>query len=147
LVQNEYALTDDLNQNIIPSNSTDTGISLAPQTPLTVVGQDNTHLYTTTTVPECSKTRLLTHLILYAVPDRSSLNLNVWNCSAGFVNSTTQILPLLKKDTMYLALASHRNGSVYVLFDQGNGPQIEQWTVPLVSGDPWTTVQNVTAKF
>jgi hypothetical protein len=89
---------------------------------------------------------LLTYLILYAVPDRSSLNLNMWNCSAGF-NSTSQIQPLLKENMTYLALASHQDGSVYVMYDQGNGPQIEEWKVPTVSGDPWDSISNATARF
>jgi hypothetical protein len=163
LIQHEYAITDDLNPNsIIASNTTgkisprhvsfsnhclDTGLNVATGSPLTVVGQDNTHLFNADTVPECSKSRLLTHLILYAVPDRSSLNLDVWNCSAGFINSTSQIQPLLKENSTYLALTSHQNGSIYVMYDQGNGPQIEEWKVPKVSGDPWNSVQNVTAKF
>jgi hypothetical protein len=125
----------------------DTGITLVNQSPLTVVGQDNTHFFTMETVPECSKKQLFTHLILYTIPDRSSVNLNVWNCSSGFVNSTSQIQPLLKPNTTYLELASYNNGSVYVLFDQGNGPQIEEWVTPLVSGDPWKPARNVTAKF
>ena len=38
-------------------------------------------------------------------------------------------------------------GSLYMLFDQGTGPQVEEWTVPKHAGDPWAGRRNVTVDF
>jgi hypothetical protein len=94
----------------------------------------------------------LTNLILYAVPDRSSLVLSAWNCSTGFLNHTPEIEPLQKANTTYLSLAAMndpvtKDGNVYIMFDSGNGPQVEEWTVPTHAGDPWVTRREVTVDF
>jgi hypothetical protein len=94
----------------------------------------------------------LTNLILYAVPDRSSLVLSAWNCSTGFLNHTSEIEPLQKANATYLSLAAMSDmvtgdGNVYIMFDSGNGPQVEEWTVPTRAGDPWVTRRNVTVNF
>lgn len=34
--------------------------------------------------------------------------------------------------------------NVYIMFDSGNGRQVEEWTVPIRAGDPWVTRRNVT---
>lgn len=39
------------------------------------------------------------------------------------------------------------DGSVYIMFDSGHGPQVEEWTVPKRAGDPWVTRRNVTVDF
>jgi hypothetical protein len=94
----------------------------------------------------------LTHLILFAVPDRSSLVLSAWNCTSGFSDRTSEIEPLQKPNTTYLALAAMSDrvtgiGNVYIMFDVGHGPQVEEWTVPQRAGQPWVTVKNVTVDF
>ena len=105
-------------------------------------------------MPECTHNDDLraTNLILFAVPDCSSLILNAWNCSSGYLDHTSEIQPLQKANTTYLSLASTLdkatgNGSVYIMFDSGNGPQVEEWTVPKRAGDPWITSRNVTTDF
>ncbi|KAI9711792.1 MAG: hypothetical protein M1820_001937 [Bogoriella megaspora] len=147
LVQNEFFLDDSLNWNVISTNSSETGIIFPSNSSITVVSQDNSPSFTQDLFPECAKTHPLTHLILYTSADQSTLNLNTWNCSKGFVNSTAEIAQLLKPDTTYLALASHNDGRIYVMFDPGTGPEIEEWTVPSLSGNAWTGVRNVTTSF
>jgi hypothetical protein len=71
--------------------------------------------------------------------------MNTWNCTVGFVDTTAQIQPFMKENATYLALASHGDARVYVMFDVGNGPQIEEWTVPTYSGDKWGVVSNISA--
>jgi hypothetical protein len=89
--------------------------------------------------------RPLTHLLLHTSDDRSTLQLMSSNCS--YQNSVVQnskIQSLLKLGRSYLALASHDDGRVYVMFEQGNGPEIEEWTVPATENDgPWTFARNV----
>jgi len=94
----------------------------------------------------------LANLIIYTVPDRHTLVLNAWNCSTGFVDHTSEIKPLQKPNTTYLSLAAMNDretevGTVYVMFDSGAGPQIEEWTVPQRAGDPWITSRKVTVDF
>lgn len=89
---------------------------------------------------------------MFTVPDRSSLVLNAWNCSTGFLDHTDEIKPLQKPNTTYLSLAAMSDratgdGSVYVMFDSGTGPQVEEWTMPQCAGDPWVTSRNVTIDF
>jgi hypothetical protein len=94
----------------------------------------------------------LTNLILFTVPDRSSLVLSTWNCTTGFLDHTSEIEPLQKANTIYLSLAAMSDrvtgdGNVYIMLDSGNGPQVEEWTVPKRAGDPWATSRNVTSDF
>jgi hypothetical protein len=94
----------------------------------------------------------LANLILFAVPNRSSLVLSAWNCTTGFLDHTSEIEPLQKPNTTYLSLAAMSDrvtgdGNLYVMFDSGNGPQVEEWTVPKRAGDPWVTSRNVTVGF
>lgn len=129
-----------------------TGLTVEPRSPLAVVAQDNQPLYTTDKLPECTQDTPLANLILFAVPDCSSLVLNAWNCSLGFLDHTSEIEPLQKPNTTYLSLAAMSdgatgNGNVYVIFDSGDGPQVEEWTVPERAGDPWVTSRNVTVDF
>ena len=135
-------------------NASATGLSVQPRSPLTVVSQDNQPLYTQATLPECTHGDDLraTNLILYTVPDGSSLVLSAWNCSSGYLNHTSEIQPLQKPNTTYLSLTSSLdratgNGSVYIMYDSGGGPQVEEWTVPKRSGEPWTTRRDVTTDF
>lgn len=94
----------------------------------------------------------LANLIIFAVPDRSSLILNAWNCTTGFLDRTPEIKPLQKANTTYLTLSAMSdratgNGSLYIMFDSGIGPQVEEWTVPTLAGDPWVTSRGVTVDF
>lgn len=129
-----------------------TGLRLEPQSPLAVVAQDNQPLYTTDTLPECAQNTPLTNLILFTVPDRTSLVLSAWNCTTGFLNHTSEIMPLQKANTKYLSLAAMSDkatgdGNVYIMFDSGNGRQVEEWTVPKRAGNPWVTSRKVTVDF
>lgn len=86
------------------------------------------------------------------MPDRSSIVLSAWNCSTGFLNHTSEIAPLQKPNTIFLALAAMSDmetgdANVYIMFDSGQGPQVEEWTVPTRAGDPWVDVRNVTVDF
>jgi hypothetical protein len=153
LVQHEYTLNDNLTTDII--STTDkrkcsnpchkiqfnnahqrpaTNLNVQPNSPITITRQDNTPLFTTDLLPECSKSHPLTHLIVYTVADRSSLVLNTWNCTDGFIDTTEQIQAFMKPEATYLSLASHGDAKIYVMYDQGNGPLIEEWTVPQYSG-------------
>ena len=94
----------------------------------------------------------LANLIIYTSPDRSSLSLNAWNCTSGFVDQTPAIQPLQKANTTFLSLAAMSDratgdGNLYLLFDSGTGPLVEEWTVPQHAGDPWTGRRNVTVDF
>lgn len=65
------------------------------------------------------------------------------------MNHTSEIEPLQKANTTYLSLAAMNDketgdGNVYIMFDSGNGPQIEEWTVPKRAGDAWVMNRNVT---
>lgn len=103
-------------------------------------------------MPECTRQTPLTHLILFTVPDRSSLVMNTWNCTDGFVDHKTEIEPLQRINTTYLALAAVNdrntgNGTLYVMFDSGRGPQVEEWVMPKQAGNMWVTSRNVTVDF
>ena len=94
----------------------------------------------------------LTHLILFAGPDRSSLVMIAWDIISGFLDHTFEIAPLQKPNTTFLSLAAMSDtatwdGNVYIMFDSGSGPQIEEWTVPKRAGLPWVTSRNVTVDF
>jgi hypothetical protein len=73
--------------------------------------------------------------------------MSTWNCTVGFVDTTAQIQAFMKTNATYLALTSHGDAKVYVMFDLGNGPLIEEWTVPRYSGDKWGAVRNVSTNF
>ncbi|KAL9118892.1 MAG: hypothetical protein Q9187_004552, partial [Circinaria calcarea] len=109
LQQREYTIsvTDLDSKSVISLTSqSPTGLTVEPRSPLVVVAQDNQPLYTTDTLPECTHNTPLTNLILFAVPDRSSLVLSTWNCSTGFLDHTSEIEPLQKANTTYLSLAA-----------------------------------------
>ena len=94
----------------------------------------------------------ITHLIFFAVPDRSSLVLSVWNCTSGFSDHTSEIAPLQKPNTTFLSLETIRDPEtwdalVYIMFDSGSGPQVEEWAVPKIAGLPWVTSRSVTVDF
>ena len=36
---------------------------------------------------------------------------------------------------------------MYIMFDSGKGPQVEEWTMPKRAGEPWITSRNVTVDF
>lgn len=134
---------------IADSSTVATGLTVEPQSPLAVVAQDNQPLFTTDLAPECMRETPLANLIFFAVPDRTSLVLNAWNCSSGFLDHTSEIEPLQKANTTFLSLSAMNDratgdGSLYIMFDPGTGPQIEEWTVPKRAGDPWVTSRNVT---
>ena len=129
-----------------------TPYDLPPNTPLCITTEDNTdqHL-SSVNPPECVTSGAgLTHLILFASPDRRSLNLVSWNCTSGFVDQQDQIADLLQPNRTYLGLASTTSGissitngtfenqGVFVMFikdgeDEGEEDpqlQVEQWLVP-----------------
>ena len=39
------------------------------------------------------------------------------------------------------------DSSLFVLLDTGKGPQIEEWAVPKLAGEPWTASRNVLVDF
>ncbi|KAI3327054.1 hypothetical protein HD806DRAFT_485891 [Xylariaceae sp. AK1471] len=131
--QYRYNLTSDS-----LSDPTSTVFELQPRAPLCVSSQDNRNYFTTTTLPQCATEddQQLTHLIMFPSPDRSSLSLVSWNCSSGFIDQKPKIEPLLQANRTYLGLANtltsldSEDQRVYVLFDGGNGPEIEEWQVP-----------------
>ena len=123
-----------------------------PRSPLAVAVQDNQPLYRADTLPECAKRRPLTHLIFYASRNSQRLILSAWYCSTGFSDHTPQIKPLQKPNTTYLALSALNDrargkGVIFIMFDPGTGPQIEEWTVPSLAGDPWVTRRDVNTDF
>ncbi len=137
-----------------------TAFQLAPRTPICVTTEDNRNYFTSATLPECAQTNtgaFITHLILFATPDRQNLTLVSWNCTSGFSNQTTRIEKLLKPNRTYLDLSTTSASNltfvddrVYVLYDEGNGPQAEEWQIPTSGGSdktgqngPWTLLGNV----
>lgn len=131
---------------------TATGLTVDPRAPLAVVAQDNSVLYTNTSKQQCMSDTPLANLILFTVPDRSSLVLNAWNCTTGFLDRTFEIQPLQKANTTFLSLSATNDkatgdGYLYIMSDSGTGPQVEEWTVPKLAGDPWVTSRNITIDF
>ncbi|KAF2733135.1 hypothetical protein EJ04DRAFT_553597 [Polyplosphaeria fusca] len=125
LQQYRYSLdTDELN------DAKSTAFQLPPEIPICIATQNNTSFWTPETMPECSLDTPLTHIILFATPDRSGLTLVYWNCSDGFVDQSSSISSLVKPNRSYLGLASHNDGRMYILYDAGDGPQIDEWQVP-----------------
>ena len=134
------------------TRSTATDLRVDPRASLAVLAQDNRSFYAKTKSPECAKNAPLTHLIFYTVPDRSSLVMSAWNCTTGFEDHTTEIMPLQKTNTTFLALATVSDrftstGDIYIMYDSGHGPQVEEWVMPLRAGDPWNTSRPVTVDF
>ncbi|RWA05290.1 hypothetical protein EKO27_g9816 [Xylaria grammica] len=129
----QYNLTSDEISNPISTN-----LDILPHAALSISTQDNRDYFTSTTLPECATRdgHELTDLILFSTPDRSSLNFISWNCSSGFLDQTSYIAPLLQANRTYLGLTgtltsfNPEDQRVYVLFDAGNGPEIEEWEVP-----------------
>ncbi|KAK3723043.1 hypothetical protein LTR37_002189 [Vermiconidia calcicola] len=122
-----------------------TDFELPPGAPITALTQDNTPLFPTwADRPQCSWFLPPTQLFLFGSADKSTVNAVTWNCSTGFVDITPSLQNVLKPKRDYLALSSHNDGKVYVMFDAGDGPQIEQWTVPQFSGQMWEHVSPVT---
>ncbi|KAK3358233.1 hypothetical protein B0T25DRAFT_541205 [Lasiosphaeria hispida] len=141
-------------------NAANTAFELPPHTPLCVSTEDNRNWFTEETLPECARTNtgaFITHLILFASPDRQSLTLVSWNCSSGFLVQQDRISKLLKPDRTYLGLTTTSASNltfvdqrVYVLFDGGTGPQVEEWQIPTSGGavktgqnGPWKLLGNV----
>ncbi|KAH8896042.1 hypothetical protein GQ53DRAFT_792454 [Thozetella sp. PMI_491] len=131
--------------------ATSTAFNVTPHTPICVTTEDNRNYFTAATLPECAQTNtgaFITHLILFASPDRQNLTLVSWNCSSGFADQSKRIAKLLKPDRTYLGLTSTSASNltfvddrVYVLYDEGHGPAVEEWQVP-TSGGADTTGQN-----
>ena len=131
-----------------------TGLNVDPHAPLAIIAQDNQPLYGDIShLPECTHNTPLTNLIIYTTDaSRSSLSLSAWNCTSGFVDQSADLKPLQKANATFLSLAgmSERatgNGSLYVMFDVGRGPQVEEWAVPKHAGDLWVTSRPVQVNF
>jgi hypothetical protein len=120
----------------------DTSFEMSPRTPFCVTIEDNRSFFTQSTLPECAQSgTFITHLLLLASADRQSLSLVSWNCSSGFVPQQSRIEKLLKPNRTYLGLSTTSASNltfsdqrVYVLFDEGAGPQVEEWEVPASGG-------------
>lgn len=122
----------------------ETAFDLAPHTPICVTTEDNRNYYTDATLPECAQTNtgaFITHLILFASFDRKNLTLVSWNCSNGFMVQQDRIEKLLRPNRTYLGLTTtsasnltFTDDRVYVLFDEGNGPEVEEWQIPPSGG-------------
>ena len=154
LGQHEYTIGDSVDSTSLVSMTSEsaTPLTVDSRAPLAVVAQDNQPLYTTDTLPECTQQTPLTNLIFFATPDRSSLVLSAWNCTVGFEDHTAEISPLQKPNTTYLALAAMSDratgdGDLYIMFDSGRGPEIEEWTVPKRAGDAWEVSRKVDVDF
>lgn len=154
LGQNEYTINDNVDSTSLVSmtSQSTTPLTIDARAPLAVVAQDNQPLYDSNTLPECYQQTPLTNLILYTTPDRRSLGLTAWNCTAGYEDHTAEIQPLQKQNTTILALAAMSDratgdGDMYIMYDSGAGPQIEEWTVPKRAGDPWVTRRSINADF
>ncbi|KAK4442082.1 hypothetical protein QBC34DRAFT_419271 [Podospora aff. communis PSN243] len=130
-----------LETNVLGS-AVNTSFEMSPRTPFCVTIEDNRNFFTQSTLPECARSgTFVTHLLLFASTDRTSLSLVSWNCSSGFVQQQSRIEGLLKPNRTYLGLAttsasnlSFSDQRVYVLFDEGTGPQVEEWEVPASGG-------------
>ncbi|KAK0620525.1 hypothetical protein B0T14DRAFT_497038 [Immersiella caudata] len=130
-----------LETNVLGS-AVDIDLDMSPRTPLCVTMEDNRNRFRQSPLPECAESgTFLTHLLLFASPNRHSLSLVSWNCSSGFVPQQNRIEGLLKPNRTYLGLATTSASSlsfadqrVYVLFDEGAGPQVEEWEVPASGG-------------
>ncbi|KAK5706373.1 hypothetical protein LTR97_001361 [Elasticomyces elasticus] len=158
LGQYEYSINDnepvESTSVVSITSQSATPLTVDPRAPLAVVAQDNQPLYTENniTLPECYQQTPLTTLIVYATPDRRSLVLSAWNCTAGFEDQTGEIAPLQKPNTTFLALAAMSDratgdGNIYLMFDAGTGPEVEEWTVPKRVGDPWAISRKVDVDF
>ncbi|KAK0643830.1 hypothetical protein B0T16DRAFT_459931 [Cercophora newfieldiana] len=133
----------DLETNSL-GRAVDTALEISPRSPFCVTIEDNRNWFSESTLPECARTgasTFVTHLLLFASTDRQSLSLVSWNCSSGFVPQQDRIQSLLKPNRTYLGLATTSDSSltfsgqrVYVLFDEGAGPQVEEWEVPASGG-------------
>lgn len=99
-----------------------------------MASQNNTSQFSVAERPECSRPFPLTQQQLYPSANRSTLNLVAYNCSSGFVSLAPQLAPVLKENRTYLALSSHGDAKVYVMFDEGDGPEVEEWGL---SGEVW----------
>lgn len=125
--------------------------NIAPHTPLCVTTEDNRNYFTDVTLPQCAQTTtgaFITHLILFATIDRQNLTLVSWNCSSGFADQSNRIAKLLKPNRTYLGLTTTSASNltfvddrVYVLYDEGRGPAVEEWQIPS-SGESNKTGQN-----
>lgn len=78
--------------------------------------------------------------------------MSAWNCTAGFEDHTAEIQPLQKANTTFLSLTAMSDratgdGNVYIMFDSGKGPEVEEWTVPKRAGEPWTVSRKVDVDF
>ncbi|RWA12667.1 hypothetical protein EKO27_g2435 [Xylaria grammica] len=119
------------------SDPISTRFDIPPGAPLSVSTQDNRDYFADITLPDCAKHgQPLTHLIIFPTLDKKSLSLVSWNCSSGFLDQTTRLGPLLQANRTYLGLANTMTAldpedqRVYVVFDAGDGPEIEEWQVP-----------------
>ena len=70
----------------------------------------------------------------------------------GISDHTIEIAPLQKANTTFLSLAAMNHvqsgdASVYIMFDSGTGPQVEEWIMPKRAGLPWNTSTTVTVDF
>lgn len=154
LGQYEYTINDNVDSTSLVSltSQSATPLTVEPRSPLAVVAQNNQPLYTTDTLPECYQQTPLTNLVFFAAPDRKSLVLSAWNCTDGFQDHTAEIQPLQKANTTYLSLAAMSDratgdGNLYIMFDSGKGPEVEEWTVPKLAGEPWVVSQKVDVDF
>ena len=51
---------------------------------------------------------------------------------------------MLRPNRTYLSLSTHSGRRVYVLYDEGDGPEIEEWQVPVGGkNDGWSVVGGV----
>lgn len=137
--------------SLTPCLLSGTTYNLAPRTPICVTTEDNRNYFSDATLPECAQTNtgaFITHLILFASEDRKNLTLVSWNCSSGFVDASNRIEKLVKPGRTYLDLTTTSASNltfdddrVYVLYDEGKGPAVEEWKVP-ASGGKDKTGQN-----
>jgi hypothetical protein len=165
LHQHQYNIETDT----LSSTPVNTPFSVPPGTPLCVTTEDNRNFFTQNTRPECTRPEVanafLTHLILFATPDRESLTLVSWNCSSGFLVQQDRIGHLLKSGRRYVGLTatSGSNGGngtftgqrVYVAYEEvgTKGAKVEEWAVPGsggqgrgedgAQGGPWRLVGGV----
>jgi len=78
--------------------------------------------------------------------------MSAWDRTAEFKDYTSEMKPLQGAETTSLSFdalsdraTSDRN--LYIMFDSGRGPKVEEWTVPKRLGEPWTVGKRVDVDF
>ncbi|KAL8399745.1 hypothetical protein RB594_000232 [Gaeumannomyces avenae] len=137
-----------------------TAFKLSPQSPLAVIARDNTGFYSRDTLPACARAAPYTHLVLFASPDRSPSRSCRGTAPAASPSRPPRSSPCCssaaapagptwawrrRSPTGWSTQRRPRAG--YVLFDAGDGPEVEEWEAPAGGTDAaWKVVGSVSVK-